>query len=233
MASELGHSVTELKPSLVAIECTDSICNQLMGLSLKNVVLTLRKKGVKKPLYSHLGEMLFTHFGVTGPLVLSSSCFVRGSVDEHTLHINMKPALSREQLDARILREISESGTRHTANMLRTMLPQAMVPYVIELCEISPEKRCAELTRQERARMVDTLQNIELHPRGLRPPSEAVITVGGVNVREINPSTMASKLVNGLYVAGELLDIDAFTGGYNLQLAFATAVSAARAISEC
>ena len=222
LAKSAGHTVAEPLPSLIPVIIKEKWCAELQGLSLRNVTLTL-KNGKNKILYSELGEMLFTHYGISGPLVLSASAHldVRKSHD-YILTIDLKPALTEEKLDKRLLRDLSDAKNKDIINSLSELLPKKLIQIIIELSEIPPHKKCSEITKEERRRLVDTLKQLTLTFDGLRPIEEAIITRGGVNVKEIDPRTMRSKLVSGLYFAGEMIDVDAYTGGYNLQIAFST-----------
>lgn len=228
MAERLGHTVTPFKPSLVPIE-TEEDCAEMMGLSLKNVVLSVRDNERGKTVFSEQGEMLFTHFGVSGPLVLSASSrmerFERG---RYTLNIDLKPALSEEKLDARVLRDFSERKNMRLGNALRKLLPEKIIGTTLSLTGISPEKQCNAVTRAERQALVGTVKRFPLTARGFRPIEEAIITDGGIDVREIDPRTMESRKVGGLFFAGEIIDVTGFTGGFNLQIAFSTAYAAAK-----
>lgn len=232
LARQAGHTITPLRPSLIPILCRESCCADMMGLSLKNVTLTLWEEGKKKPLYSELGEMLFTHFGVSGPLVLSASSYMKGPADRYRLTIDLKPGLTLEQLDARLLRDLGENPNKALGNLLGLLLPRTMVPAMLRAAELPGELKANQVTRAQRQRLEQLVKAFPLTPKGLRPIEEAVVTSGGVSVREVDPSTMASKLCPGLYFAGEVLDVDAYTGGYNLQIAFSTAWQAAQAILE-
>ncbi len=225
-AREVGHKVTDLSPSLVPLNIREDVVKQLQGLSLRNV-----RAGIydgKKCLYEDFGEMMFTHFGVTGPLILTGSSRIQKQVrkKELTLVIDLKPALSEEQLDHRILRDFEEAKNKQFKNSINGLFPAKLVPIMIELSEIPPEKRVNEISKEERRKFLQLIKNFKLTITGLRDYNEAIITKGGVNVREINPSTMESKLVNGLYFTGEVLDLDAVTGGFNLQIAWSTAYAA-------
>lgn len=221
-AKELGHSVTELSPALVPFEAREEVCKELQGLSLRNIRAEIRKG--KKVLYSEFGEMLFTHFGVSGPVLLSASSYVAAQIKKEplTLSIDLKPALSEEQLDARILRDFEEAKNKQFKNSLNQLLPAKLIPVIIERSGISPEKKVNEITREERRRLVQAVKDFCITLTGLRDYKEAIITQGGVSVREVNPSTMESKKTAGLYFAGEVLDLDAVTGGFNLQIAWST-----------
>ena len=219
MAKELGHSVTELKPSLVPIN-TEEDTKPMMGLSLKNVTLTLKDEK-NKALYQELGEMLFTHFGVSGPLVLSASAFVKKG--NYKLYIDLKPALDEKKLDARILRDFEEAKNKNISNVLRKLLPEKLIPEILTRSGISAETKVNVVTKEQRKRLIENLKALTFTVKSLRPIEEAIITDGGISVKEIDPKTMQSKLVDGLYFAGEIIDCAAYTGGYNLQIAFSTA----------
>ncbi len=221
-AKELGHSITELSPALVPFEAEDDACKKLQGLSLRNIRAEIRKG--KKVLYSEFGEMLFTHFGVSGPVLLSASSYVADRIKKEplTLSIDLKPALGEEQLDARILRDFEEAKNKQFKNSLNQLLPAKLIPVIIERSGISPEKKVNEITREERSHLVQAVKDFRITLTGLRDYKEAIITQGGVSVKEVNPSTMESKKTAGLYFAGEVLDLDAVTGGFNLQIAWST-----------
>lgn len=221
-AQEAGHTLKEIRPALVPFTVKEEWCRQMQGLSLKNVSVTLKKE--KKRIYEGFGEMLFTHFGVSGPLILSaSSHYVKKHAGETVLlGIDLKPALSKEQLDKRLLRDFDENKNKQFKNALDGLLPSKMIPIVIELSGISPEKKVNEVTREERGRLIHILKGMEMTVTGTRGFTEAIVTQGGVAIKEVNPSTMESKLVKGLYFAGEVLDLDAVTGGFNLQIAWST-----------
>lgn len=222
MAKEAGHKIKPCVPSLVPFETAEDWCRMLQGLSLKNVNLTMYDAG--KKVYQGFGEMLFTHFGVSGPLVLSASSFYCRCKhkDEVTLELDLKPALSEEQLDKRILRDFEENQNRQFKNSVNGLFPAKLVPVMIQLSGISPDKKVNEITREERRMFVRQIKHLTLHVSAVRGFEEAIITQGGVSVKEINPSTMESKLVKGLYMVGEMLDLDALTGGFNLQIAWST-----------
>ena len=220
-AKMLGHTVTDISGSLVPMNCHEGFCTHLSGLTLKNVTLSLFENGKKKPVYSEMGEMLFTHFGISGPLVLSASAYVKQG-KEYTVLIDLKPALSMEMLDNRILRDFSELQNKDFANSLDGLLPKSLVPVVVKLSGIERDKKVNQISREERLCLCEIIKKLPLHITGLRPVEEAIITRGGVSVKEINPATMESKLVSGLFFAGEVIDVDAFTGGFNLQIAFST-----------
>lgn len=226
LAKQAGHTVTELKPSLVPLVSSDSFCGELTGLSLRNVKLTV--KDGEKEIFSETGEMLFTHFGISGPLVLSASSHIRNIVpDRFTAVIDLKPALTAQQLDARIQRDFAENLNRDFINGIRKLLPSKLIPVIVRLSEIDPERKINSITKEERHRFGELLKAFPVRISGTRPIDEAVITSGGVSVKEIDPKTMESKLTQGLFFAGEVIDVDAYTGGFNLQIAFSTAYSAA------
>ena len=233
MASMLGHFVTPRVPSLVPIECHEGFCSKISGLSLKNITLTIFEEGRKKPIFSEIGEMLFTHFGVSGPLVLSASAHIKKMGEkEYTAVIDMKPALDFEQLDRRILRDFEENKNRDLSNALDKLLPKSIIPVVISNSGIAPDTKINHISREQRAALVNEIKNSTLHITGFRPIEEAVITRGGISVKEIDPSTMSSKLIKGLYFAGEIIDVDAYTGGFNLQIAFSTGALAGKSATE-
>jgi len=229
-AKELGHTIISPKPALCPIEISNSFCKELQGVSLKNVKLTLKNK--EKVIFSELGEMIFTHFGVSGPIVLSCSSFInKYNANDLTLSIDLKPALTFEQLDDRVQRDFLKYKNRDLQNSLNELLPKSLIKVIIELSGIPFYKKNDVITKDERKKLVTVLKNIDLKIKRLRPIEEAIITSGGINVKEINPKTMESKLVKGLYFAGEVLDVDALTGGYNLQIAFSTGFMAGNARS--
>ncbi|MCI6654959.1 MAG: NAD(P)/FAD-dependent oxidoreductase [Clostridium sp.] len=220
-AKDADIKVTKCYPSLVPFNIGSDIPKRLQGLSLRNVKVTLSDKG--KVLYEELGEMLFTHFGVSGPLVLSASTLASGKdVSQMELSIDLKPALSKEQLDERILRDFSENRNSYFKNSLSRLLPAKMIPVIVELSEIDEKKQVNNITKEERNRLVNLLKGLTFKVESLRGFNEAIITKGGVSVKEINPGTMEAKKVKGLFFAGEVLDLDAVTGGYNLQIAWST-----------
>ncbi len=230
LARQAGHTVIDPRPSLVALNSPDPFCQDMQGLSLKNCALQVRDNQKNKVIYSDLGEMLFTHFGVSGPMVLSASAHMRQMTpDRYTLYIDWKPGLNPEQLDARILRDFAERSNMDLANALGKLLPRLLIPVMLDLCQIKPVKKCHAVTREERLRLVQGIKSMPVRVDGFRPLSEAIVTAGGVSVKEINAKTMESKLVSGLYFAGEVLDVDAYTGGFNLQIAFSTGMAAGNA----
>ncbi len=228
LASRLGHSVTELIPSLVPIECKGGICGEMMGLSLRNVAIkVLRADG--KTVYEDFGEMLFTHFGVSGPVILSASARLRGyDLSELTLSIDLKPALDEKTLDARLLSDFRAEKNRDFINSLGALLPAKMIPVFARMTGVDPRKKVNAITKEERRAILRTLKDFRVMLLRFRPIEEAIVTSGGVRVTEVNPKNMSSKLVEGLYFAGEILDLDAYTGGFNLQIAFSTGFLAGR-----
>lgn len=227
-ARQAGHTITPLKPALVPLETAEKCCCDMAGLSLKNVKLTLKRNN--KPVYSEQGEMLFTHFGVSGPLVLTASCYMADDFAEsnYTLSIDLKPALDEKTLDDRILRDFSKNKNKHLKNALSELLPQSMIPAFLErLGDSLSDKLVCEVSKEERRKLLMLFKDFSLTVTAFRPIAEAVITDGGVSVKELNPKTMESKLVKGLYFVGEVIDVMGFTGGFNLQIAFSTAYAAA------
>ena len=230
-ARETGHKVTQLRPALVPLNTRENWCRDLQGLSLKNAGFKMYD-GTRE-VYDGFGEMLFTHFGISGPLVLSASSYIgRCRSKDIRCVIDLKPALDDKTLDDRLIREFAEKNAKEFHNALGDLLPSGMIPVIVELSEIAPDKKVSQITKEERQRLGHLLKNLELHVSGTRDYAEAIITQGGVSVKDINPSTMGSKHIKGLYFAGEVLDLDAVTGGFNLQIAWSTGhlagVSAAR-----
>lgn len=217
-----GHTVRECIPALVPIEAKENYVMDMQGLSLKNVSVTI--KDGKKVLYNEFGEMLFTHFGVSGPLILSASSVIGRRLSDKNIDmtIDLKPAVTEKQLEDRILNITNDNKNKQLKNSLTGLLPNKMLPAYIQVCDIDPDKQMNSLTKEERKRMVNVLKNFPVTLTSLRGFNEAIITSGGIKVKEVNPSTMESKLIKNLFVAGELLDLDAFTGGYNLQIAWST-----------
>lgn len=226
LAKKMGHTITEIRPSLVALTSKNEsleVCQALQGLSLKNVGVKLIKNG--KNIYEDFGEMLFTHFGVSGPTILSSSAhLVRKGIENTKLVIDLKPALSDEKLDERIIRDFNEEKNKEFKNSLEKLLPKKLIPVIIS--KMGLEKKVNEVTKEERKKLVNILKRFEIEISGFRPVEEAIVTAGGVSIKEINPKTMESKLVKGLYFAGEIIDVDAYTGGFNLQIAYSTGYTA-------
>ncbi len=231
-AKECGHTVTKTRPALVPLEIKEDTAKRLQGLSLKNVTMTV-KKG-KKVLFEDFGELLFTHFGISGPLVLSASSVIGKELEKGELDVyfDLKPALSYEQLDHRLLRDFREGINKQFKNVIQSLFPAKLLPVMIELSGIGAETKVNTITKEQRADFVSLIKNLKMTITSTRSYNEAVITQGGVSVREINPSTMESKKVKGLYFIGEVLDVDALTGGYNLQVAWSTAYKAAEALKK-
>lgn len=228
-AQSLGHTVTDLKPSLISFETQEEWPARLMGLSLRNVTLRAYDgRGKKK--FEELGEMLFTHYGVSGPLVLSASGMLADAPEGAKLSVDLKPGLDEEELDKRVLRDFEANIRRQFANSLDALLPQKLIPVIVELSGIPPQTEVHQITRDMRRSFCGLLKNLSMTIKGARPIEEAIITRGGVNVREIDPSTMQSKIVEGLYFAGEMIDVDGYTGGFNIQIACSTGVLAGRSV---
>lgn len=237
IAEKLGHSITKIKPSLVPLECYDNnICKSLQGLSLKNVGIKISNKENGKIIYEDFGEMLFTHFGVSGPTILSSSAhLVRYKNIEELLKskkiilkIDFKPALTYEKLDERILRDFIDLKNKQFKNSLDRLLPQKLIPIIIQKSNINSDKKVNEINKIERKNLVEILKNFEITISKFRPIEEAIVTSGGINIKEINPKTMESKIVPGLHFAGEIIDVDSYTGGFNLQIAYSTGYTAGK-----
>lgn len=230
LARQAGHTVTELKPSLVPLVCHEGFCSDLQGLSLRNVEISVLDSESYKEIYKDFGEMLFTHFGVSGPLVLSASAHMKDMKPrKYEIHIDLKPALSYEQLDKRIQRDFLENTNKNFINALDALLPKKLVPVIVRLSAIKPSTKVNQITKEQRSRLVNLLKDFKVTVNGFRPIEEAIVTSGGVKTSEIDPRTMQSKLCKGLYFAGEVIDVDAYTGGYNLQIAFSTG----RLAGEC
>lgn len=231
-AKKAGHIVTPLLPSLVPLKSNEWFCAELMGLSLKNTAIVI-KNGKGKIVYKDFGEMLFTHFGVSGPMILSASTHLLNRFDEEmTLYIDMKPALDQKALDNRILRDFEKYINKDLKNALNELLPQKIIPVIISLSGIDETKKIHDITKEERKRLAELIKGLPMHLTGTSGFNEAVVTSGGVNTDEIDPSTMQSKKIRGLYFAGEVLDVDAYTGGFNLQIAFSTGYSAAEGLGD-
>ena len=237
MAKDLRHTITSLKPSLVPLICNGEskrLCQEMQGLSLRNVKVKITENN--KVIYEDFGEMLFTHYGISGPIILSASAVLirYKNIDELLkenkvkIHIDLKPALDEEKLDNRILRDFEELKNKQFKNSLGLLLPKKMVEPMVSIIGIDPEKRINEITKEERKTIVKNLKNLELTINGFRGNEEAIVTKGGISIKEINPKTMESKLIQGLYFAGEIIDLDAFTGGFNLQIAWSTGYAAAQ-----
>ena len=232
LAMRLGHTVTELIPSLIPLESSSRICMDMQGLSLKNVAISIKDQG-GKTLYEDFGEMMFTHFGVTGPVILSASSHLRGvDISTLTLYIDLKPALDEKTLDARLLSDFSSNSNKDFINALGALLPTKMIEPFVEVCGIDPRKKVNSITKEERTRILRTLKGLEISLTKFRPIEEAIVTSGGVSVNEIVPKTMESKITPGLFFAGEVIDVDAYTGGFNLQIAFSTGYLAGKSAAE-
>ena len=241
IAKDLGHVITTIKPSLVPLEVYEKEeCKKLQGLSLRNIGIKIIDSERKKLIYEDFGEMVFTHFGISGPIILSGSAHLARYKDIDyllkkryvNLSIDLKPALTEEQLDDRILRDFKEFKNKQFKHSLDKLLPQKLIPLIIELSGIDENKRVNEITKTERKRLVQLLKCFTITIKAFRPVEEAIITSGGINVREINPKTMESKIIKGLYFAGEIIDVDAYTGGFNLQIAYSTGYTAGISVSE-
>ncbi len=233
LAQQAGHTIIPTKPSLVPLECHEGWCSEAAGLTLKNVSLSLLDTKAKQFIYKDFGEVLITHFGISGPLVLSASSHMRNMESrKYEIYIDLKPALSREQLDKRLISDISEAPNKNIYNLLSKLLPRSLVPVVVKLIAVSSDVKANSLTRETRIALINLLKSFKLTVTGFRPIEEAIITSGGVCVDEINPKTMESRLVKELYFAGEVIDVDAYTGGFNLQIAFSTGALAGNSVAE-
>ena len=232
LAQRLGHTVTELKPSLVPIESKAPVCKELQGLSLKNVAITVKnEKGDK--FFTDFGEMMFTHFGVTGPMILSASSHLKGKdIAQLTLSIDLKPALDEKTLDARLLSDFREQSNKDFINSLGALLPSKLIEPFVQAVGINPRKKVNTVTKEERKLIIEKLKSFDIKLSGFRPIEEAIVTSGGIEVKEVNPKTMQSKIVEGLFFAGEILDLDGYTGGFNLQIAFSTGYLAGKSSAE-
>lgn len=231
LCERLGHTIAPIGPSLVPLVESGDTCQRLMGLSLRNVGVRVMRAGRKKPVYTDFGELIFTHFGLSGPTILSASAHMRPMAPgEYTVHIDLKPALDEAQLDARLLRDLEGNKNRQFANSLDQLLPKKLIPVIVERSGIPGEARCNSVTKDQRRGLLSILKDFTVGIEGFRPIAEAIVTAGGVSLKEVDPKTMESKLVKGLYFAGEMLDVDAPTGGYNLQIAFATGKLAAESM---
>ncbi len=237
LAMQAGHNITDLGPSLVPLEIHEGFCSDLMGLSLRNSAIKVVDTESGKTVYTDFGEMLFTHFGVSGPMILSASAHMRNmKIGKYKIYIDLKPALTVEQLDARILRDFSENTNKNFINALNSLLPKKLVPVIVKLSKIGLTTKVNQITKEQRRALAELLKCMCVTVTGFRPVAEAIVTSGGVDVSQINPKTMESKLTEGLYFAGEVIDADAYTGGFNLQIAFSTGrlagLSAAEKIKE-
>ncbi len=232
LAKQAGHSIQTPRGSLVPLMSDDPDCAAMQGLSLRNVTLTVRNRK-NKVIFEELGELLFTHFGVSGPLVLSASAHMRDfEKDSYRLRIDLKPALDEKKLDDRLLRDLAERSNQNFDNVLGGLVPRSMIPVLVRRTEIPAETKANSITKQQRRRLLETLKAFEISVSGPRGVEEAIVTSGGVSVREVDPATMESRYVQGLYFAGEVLDVDAYTGGYNLQIAWATGRAAGEAAAS-
>lgn len=232
LATKLGHKVTELIPSLIPLESNSPLCSDMQGLSLKNIAIKILDEN-NKALYSDFGEMMFAHFGVTGPVILSASAHLRGiDISRLTLSIDLKPALDEKTLDARLLSDFKEKSNKDLINAMGDLLPSKMIIPFIECTGIDERKKVNSLTKEERHKILTLLKDFRIPITGFRPIEEAIVTSGGINVKEISPKTMESKIVPGLYFAGEVIDVDAYTGGFNLQIAFSTGYLAGKNAAE-
>lgn len=232
LARKLGHTILEPRPSLVPLVAEQAFCAKMQGLSLRNVAIQV-KNGKKKTVYAEQGELLFTHFGLSGPLILTASAHMRDYEKEHYyIRLDLKPALDEEKLDSRLLRDLEEQSNRDFSHVLEGLAPRLMVPVLLELTGIPGDLKAHSVTRTQRRKLLETLKGIRIDIAGPRPVEEAIITSGGVKVSEVNPTTMESKLAQGIFFAGELLDVDAYTGGFNLQIAWSTGKAAGAGAAE-
>lgn len=232
LAKQAGHTITDLKPSLVPLECHEGWCTDAQGLSLRNVEIRVEDTKTYKEVYKDFGEMLFTHFGVSGPMILSASSHMRNmEMGRYVIHIDFKPALTYEQLDKRLQRDLLECSNKNLYNTLALMLPRKMIPVIVKLSGLNGNIKSNQVTKDMRATLVELLKDIRLTVTDFRPIDEAIVTSGGVSVSEIDPKTMKSKIIDGLYFAGEVIDVDAYTGGFNLQIAFSTGHLAGNSVS--
>lgn len=233
LARQAGHTVTQLRPSLVPLVSNDTDCSKMQGLSLKNISILVYDTKKKQTIYTDFGEMLFTHFGVSGPVILSASSHMRDMMpNRYEILIDLKPALTLEQLDMRLQRDFEKNLNKDFANSLSGLLPHKMIDVMVQKSDIEPSTKCNQITKEQRREFAMLLKGYKVSVQSFRPIDEAIVTSGGVAVNEINPKTMASKLVKGLYFAGEVIDVDAYTGGFNLQIAYATGRLAGNSISQ-
>ncbi len=231
LASKTGHRITPIKPALVPLECEEEWCKSLQGLSLKNIAVSVYDNEKFTEVYRDFGEMLFTHFGVSGPVILSASSHIKdGNPGRYTVNIDLKPALDFDKLDRRVQRDFSEFSNKAAVNALSNLLPRKLIPVVIDMCGIPSDLRTNQITRETRHELVSVLKSLPVTVSGFRPIDEAIVTSGGVDVRDIDPKTMRSKIIENLFFAGEVIDVDAYTGGFNLQIAFSTGVLAGRSV---
>lgn len=231
-ASALGHTVVPPTPSLVRLEAREGFCTPLAGLTLKNVTLSLYKSGAKKPVLNDIGELLFTHTGISGPLVLSASAHIAGNPDDYYALIDIKPGLDNSMLDSRLLRDFSDELNRDLINALDKLLPKSLIPVIIKNAGINPHTKVNQISREERQRLIGSIKQMRITITDFGPVEEAVITRGGISTKEINPASMQSKIIKNLYFAGEVIDVDALTGGFNLQIAFSTGFLAGRSAAQ-
>ena len=234
LAEKTGHTIVEQKPSLVPLEVHEGWCSSVMGLSLRNIEIRVEDTEKYKCVYKDFGEMLFTHFGVSGPVILSASSHMKDiKKGKYEIYIDLKPALDEDKLDKRIQRDFLENSNKNFINALDALLPKKLVPIIVKLSGIKPSQKVNQITRAERENLVYLLKNLKLTVNGFRPIEEAIVTSGGVSVKDISPKNMMSKKVNNLFFAGEVIDVDAYTGGFNLQIAFSTGRLAGKsALSE-
>ena len=222
-AKSVGHKVVSPTPSLVPLVSDDASCKALQGLALKNVAVSVYDNNASKEIYSDFGELLFTHFGLSGPTVLSASAHMKDiNNTSYTVHIDLKPALDEKTLDKRLLKDFAKFINKDICNSLFELMPKSLIPVVLDICNIDPHTKCNSITQKQRESIVNTLKDFTVKIKGFRPIDEAIITCGGVSVNEIDPKTMKSKIADNLYFAGEVIDVDAYTGGFNLQIAFST-----------
>ena len=233
LAKSVGHTVTELRPSLSALVCREGLCSECMGLSLKNVAIRVVDTQKKKEIYDDFGEMLFTHFGVSGPMILSASAHMRNMEKaRYEIYIDLKPALNHEKLDARILRDFADNSNKSISNILALLVPKSLIVPILKLAHIKPSEKANQITKDMRKALIDVIKGIKLTIMDFNDISEAIVTSGGVKISEINPKTMESKICKGLYFAGEVIDCDGYTGGFNLQIAFSTGQLAGKSAVE-
>ena len=232
LASALGHTVVPPTPSLIRLEAREGFCTPLAGLTLKNVTLSLYKNGAKKPVFSEIGELLFTHTGISGPLALSASAHITGNPDDYYAFIDLKPGLDNSMLDNRLLRDFSDELNRDLINALDKLLPKSLIPVIIKNAGINPHTKVNQISREERQRLINAIKQMRITITDFGPIEEAVITRGGISTKEINPASMKSKIIDNLYFAGEIIDVDALTGGFNLQIAFSTGYLAGKSAAN-
>lgn len=233
LAKSVGHTVTELRPSLSALVCREGFCSECMGLSLKNVAIRVVDTQKKKEIYDDFGEMLFTHFGVSGPMILSASAHMRNMEKaRYEIYIDLKPALSHEKLDARILRDFADNSNKTISNILALLVPKSLIVPILKMAHIKPSEKANQITKDMRKALIDVIKGIKLTVMDFNDISEAIVTSGGVKISEINPKTMESKICKGLYFAGEVIDCDGYTGGFNLQIAFSTGQLAGKSSAD-